>query len=134
MSNPVQTLTIAAKNLDIPAELIVPADSAVATEDGAHRPALVVLHDHYGLDDSTRSAAARLSELGYITLTPNLYARSGGPKDTGSEVAIANFTQTLSDSALIADALAAFTWLLSKRMWIHNASACWVGAGAVVTP
>ena len=126
MTSAAQQLTIATKNFDIPALLLVPQapleaaetapDADGVTFDAPTRwPALIVLHDIYGLDEVTHTAARRLSKLGYLTLTPDLYAASGGPKDPSDEKALANYTQTLSDSRLISDVLAALQWLAQRE-------------------
>ena len=133
MTSTAQNVVIPSKNLDMPGQLLVPtgistvalhgdgaantstdtlAASTAAT--GARFPTLVVLHDIYGLDDATGQAAARLADLGYITLAPDLYAHSGGPQDTSSEIALVNFTLSLPDSRLIGDTLAAVQWLTQR--------------------
>lgn len=122
MTSAAQHVLIATKNFDIPALLLVPQapNATPETESEAapaptRWPALIVLHDLYGLDETTQEAASRLSDLGYMTLAPDLYAASGGPKDTSSDKALANYTLSLSDSRLISDALAALQWLAQRE-------------------
>jgi carboxymethylenebutenolidase len=140
MSPEPQNISVPSSLFDIPATLFVPpaagasaappseangapaasaspsdASAANTVADAAPPyPALVVLHDIHGLDDATREAAARLSRLGYVCLAPDLFARSGGPQDTSSETALMNFTLSLSDAQMIADALAALSALTSR--------------------
>ncbi|MBV9469178.1 MAG: dienelactone hydrolase family protein [Abitibacteriaceae bacterium] len=138
MISTVQNVVIPTKSLDIPAVLLVPqtplptlieavaadtpnvdgvevAPAAGAQSNGTKFPALVVLHDIYGLDEATHEAAQRLRDLGYITITPDLYAHSGAPKDTSSDKAILSFMLALDDSRLISDALAAVQWLAQRE-------------------
>jgi carboxymethylenebutenolidase len=132
MSLEPQTLSVPARDFDIPATLCVPPaastgmDAAPASEsNGAPAgettaasappyPALVVLHDLYGVDDVTRAAAARLVGLGYVCLVPDLFARSGGIKDDAAESDRVNFTMSLSDTQIIADISAAVNVLADR--------------------
>lgn len=77
-------------------------------------PAIVVLHDHFGVDEFTLESARRLNAAGYATLVPNLFARSGGPDDIESATALLNFTDSLYDTQLTADANAAVAWLAEQ--------------------
>lgn len=131
MTSAAQHILISTKPFDIPALLLVPQPASIPAEaalpetapDGdsptpqapTRWPALIVLHDSYGLDETTQEAASRLSDLGYLTLAPDLYAASGGPKDTSSDKALANYALSLSDSRLISDALAALQWLMQRE-------------------
>lgn len=129
MTSAAQPIQISIKNFDIPALLLVPQtlatptealadaapDASVAPATPTRWPALIVLHDIYGLDEATQEAASRLSDLGYLTLAPDLYAASGGPKDTSDEKGLGNYAQSLFDSRLISDALAALQWLTQRE-------------------
>jgi len=108
MTQPIESVTIATKNLDLPARLVVPPGA----EDGP-APGLVVLHDSSGLDDATLQTAIRLAGLGYSVIAPDLFARSGGPKDT-SDKGLLDFTLSLFDSQIIGDVLAALHWLAAR--------------------
>ncbi len=100
-----QSVTIPAKNLDMPARLIVPSAAPPAGEVGEAgaepRPGVVVLHDYWGLDEATLRATTRLAGSGYVVIAPDLFARSGGPKDTSSATALLDFTLSLFDSQII---------------------------------
>ncbi|MEW6542437.1 MAG: dienelactone hydrolase family protein [Nitrospirota bacterium] len=52
-------------------------------------PALIVLHEAWGLNVQIKDLAARLACEGYVTLVPNLYARQGGMVTANAEVAAA---------------------------------------------
>ncbi|HVF10242.1 MAG TPA: alpha/beta fold hydrolase [Abditibacteriaceae bacterium] len=109
MTSTPQTVSIRARDIAMPAQVFAPAPGA------AHSPGLVMLHDIFGLDEWTQQAAARLAGLGYVTVAPDLYARSGGPQDTSSETALNDFTFSLHDSHLINDTLAALDWLAARE-------------------
>ncbi len=45
------------------------------------RPAVIVIHEIYGLDDHIRSVADRFAAAGYVALAPHLYSRPGLAED-----------------------------------------------------
>ncbi|MFT5478675.1 MAG: carboxymethylenebutenolidase [Planctomycetota bacterium] len=99
---------------EIRAELFRPAGSASDT------PAVIVVHEVFGLDAFTRSVAQRLADAGYTALAPDLYSRSGvpGPESTASDPAPAWEIETiraavasLPDRRTAADLEAAANWL-----------------------
>ena len=63
----------------IRAELVRPE---AAAEGG--RPAVVVVHEVFGLDAFARSVAQRLADEGYIAIAPDLYSREGLPGPASS--------------------------------------------------
>lgn len=50
-------------------------DAHLALPDGKNGPGMVLLHEALGVTDYTRHVAARLAELGSVTLVPDLYWR-----------------------------------------------------------
>jgi carboxymethylenebutenolidase len=44
---------------------------------GGTRPAVIVVHEWWGLDDHIRSVARRLATEGYFVVAPDLYSRQG---------------------------------------------------------
>lgn len=50
-------------------------------------PALIIVHEWWGLNDHIREIATRLSREGFITLAPDLYSRMGHPVTQDSEEA-----------------------------------------------
>jgi carboxymethylenebutenolidase len=65
-------------------------------------PAIVVLHDRYGLTSNIQDLAKGFACHGYVVLVPNLYGRQGGMVTANAEVADAlmerlNVDQTLQD-------------------------------------
>lgn len=110
MNYDAQALTIRSSNFDIPAQLIVPPQ----TDQAMRLPALVVLHDIDGPDEVTRRAMERLANWGYVALSLNLFAASGGPKDN-SLTALQDFAFSLSNPRVINDVLAAVQWLAEQE-------------------
>src|SRR6266498_1802952 len=51
----------------------IPAYLARPT-DGGPRPAVVVIHELFGLVDHTKDVASRIAREGYVALAPNLFA------------------------------------------------------------
>jgi len=107
-----QQVAVPAGNLEVPALLFVPD---AARPDAPRLPGIVVLHDAGGPDDFTRQSAARLCQLGCATMAPDLYARSGMPADTGSPLALLNFTMALYDTQVVGDVLAALNYLAQRN-------------------
>ncbi len=50
-------------------------------------PAIVLLHDKWGLTPDSGDTAMRLAREGYVVMAPNLYGRQGGMVTTSAEVA-----------------------------------------------
>jgi carboxymethylenebutenolidase len=40
-------------------------------------PAVVMVHEVFGIDDNMKAQATRLSQAGYVVLMPDLYSRGG---------------------------------------------------------
>lgn len=118
----IQSVHFPSKNFDIPGHFLVPAET------GGALPGLVVLHDLYGLDEATMQAARRLADFGCAVAVPDLFAASGGPKDTSSEAALLDYTQSLFDTHLIRDTIAALNWL-TKQENIESSALGVVGWG-----
>lgn len=121
-----QNIIVPAPGGELPAALFLPPQTGASDEaentDAApsRRPALVVLHDFYGLDDATREAAARLAGLGYVTLAPDVFASTGGlpqgetPDDAPSEAALLDYTHSLFDTQIVGAVVAALDALAAR--------------------
>src|SRR5579862_6969834 len=85
------------------------------TRDGVpHCPALVVLHDYYGVDECTLAAAHRLCAGGYTVAVPDLFATLELPKEAATETAWLDFTAALCDNELIAGLRATVDFLAGR--------------------
>lgn len=73
-------------------------------------PAIVVLHDRYGLTASIQELAKSLSSHGFVVLIPNLYGRQGGMVTANAEVAEA-LMERLNEQLALQDIHACFEFL-----------------------
>jgi carboxymethylenebutenolidase len=78
----------------------------------APRPAIIVIHEIFGLNDDIRRITGRFADLGYVALAPDLY-------DTGGQRALCIARVMLSlrrrDGAAFADLDAAREWLGARH-------------------
>ena len=49
-------------------------------------PAVVMVHEVFGVDDAMRSQISRLASAGYVVLMPNLFSRGGARKGFNAKV------------------------------------------------
>ena len=73
-------------------------------------PAMVVLHDRYGLTSHIQNLAKGLSSQGYVVLVPNLYGRQGGMVTANAEVADA-LMERVNEQQALQDINASFEFL-----------------------
>jgi carboxymethylenebutenolidase len=73
-------------------------------------PAMVVLHEKWGLTSPVLELAKRLACEGYVVLVPNLYGRQGGMITSNTEVADA-LQERLDDRQALQDIHACFEYL-----------------------
>jgi len=97
---------------------------AKAESSGKH-PAVIVIHDNQGLNDSIRDIAKQFADAGFIALAPDLTARLGG---TRSPEQMAEAVGKLSPLATVQDARAAFAYL-QKDSDVDAAKISTVGFG-----
>ena len=78
---------------------------------GARRPALIVIHEIFGLNDDIRRMTGRFADLGYVALAPDLYD-AGGPR----MLCIVRTMLALrrQDGPAFADLEAARAWLAAR--------------------
>jgi carboxymethylenebutenolidase len=84
---------------------------ALPAADGARRPAVIVIHEIFGLNDDIRRITGRVAELGYVALAPDLF-------DVGGVRALCVLRAVLAvrrrDGPAFADLEAARTWLARR--------------------
>lgn len=73
-------------------------------------PAMVLLHDRYGLTSHIQELAKSLSCQGYVVLVPNLYVRQGGMVTANAEVADA-LMERVNEQQALQDINASFEFL-----------------------
>src|SRR5436305_1674326 len=70
----------AIEDVAFPASTGRPMRAALARPDGgARRPAVIVIHEIFGLNDDIRRITARVADLGFVALAPDLFD-TGGPR------------------------------------------------------
>jgi carboxymethylenebutenolidase len=74
----------------------------------AKHPAVLVIHDNQGLNDSIRDIATQFAAAGYVALAPDFTSRLGGTR-TPDQMALA--VSQLSPNVSVQDARAAFAYL-----------------------
>jgi dienelactone hydrolase len=92
-----------------------PAITDSARGAATRHPGLVVLHDWYGLDETTRESVERLGRLGYAVHAPDLFAPGGPPADATSDSALADWALTQYDTAIVSRVLAAIDELAARE-------------------
>lgn len=76
-------------------------------------PAVLVLHDWWGLTDHVKGVAKRFANEGFVALTPNLYSRLGRQAAATAQEASSLMGQ-LSSQATLRDLNAAVQWLKQR--------------------
>jgi carboxymethylenebutenolidase len=77
---------------------------------GARRPAVVMIHDVFGMTDYLRGQARTLAEAGYAVLAVDLYAGER-PADVDAAMAL---MKAVDREAAVADMRAAVAWLRAR--------------------
>jgi len=92
---------------------------------GGKHPAVLVIHDNQGLNDSIRDIAKQFAAAGFLALAPDLTSRLGGTRTPDQ---MAQAVGQLSPNVSIQDARAAFAYLL-KNSDVDGARISSVGFG-----
>jgi carboxymethylenebutenolidase len=77
-------------------------------EGGGKHPAILLIHDSEGLNDSIRDIAKQFAATGFLALAPDFTSRLGGTRTPGQ---MAQAVGQLSPNLSVADARAAFDYL-----------------------
>jgi carboxymethylenebutenolidase len=90
-----------------------PMRAALALPSSAEpRPAVIVIHEIFGLNDDVRRIAGRFADLGYVALAVDLYDR-GGPRALCMMRTIVDMARGAHDR-VVADLEAARAWLAGR--------------------
>lgn len=81
--------------------------------DEAQHPAVIVIHEAFGLDEHHEDVARRFAHQGYIALAIDLFSRTGLP-EWKTYQDLAPFLEKFSDSTAIEDVRAATHYLRSR--------------------
>jgi len=105
-----ETVQFSSDGFTINAFLAHPAQSATPA------PAVIILHEWWGLTDHIKNIARRFVEVGYVALAPDLYSRQGYAVTSDPNEA-ARLMSTLSSQAALRD-LNAATQFLSTQPFV----------------
>jgi len=101
-------------------------DAFVAKPAGAGKhPAVLLIHDNQGLNDSIRDIAKQFADAGFFALAPDFTSRLGGTRTPGQ---MADAVGRLSPNLTVQDARAAFSYL-QKDPDVDGAKISTVGFG-----
>jgi carboxymethylenebutenolidase len=75
-------------------------------------PAVIVIHEIFGLNDHIRDVAARLAQAGYVALAPDLYSREGGAPEATDFSVIRAFVSKIADDRIVGDLQAGAAYLM----------------------
>jgi len=78
------------------------------------QPAVIILHEWWGLSDHIKEIARRFAQAGYVALAPDLYSRLGNKVTTDATEA-AKLMDSLSSQLVLRDLNAATTFLKAQR-------------------
>jgi carboxymethylenebutenolidase len=92
---------------------------------GGKNPAVIVIHDNQGLNDSMREVTRQFAAAGFVAMAPDLASRLGSPKAPGQTMQAIN---QLSPTLTVQDLRAAFTYL-QKDSEVDPAKISAVGFG-----
>ena len=77
-------------------------------------PAVMVMHEAFGLVEHERDVARRFANAGFITLAPDIYSRLGALKDASDMTEVRAKMFGLSDAQIVRDANAAAAFLRAQ--------------------
>jgi carboxymethylenebutenolidase len=97
-------------------DLMIPAYFARATQPGA-APAVLVIHEVFGLNDHIKSIADRLAGEGFNALAPNFFVRAAEPppKDTSDMDALRRAASSIPNEVAIKDMQAGLDYLKTVK-------------------
>ena len=78
--------------------------------DASPRPAVVVLHEWWGLNDHIKDIAKRFAREGFVALAPDLYSRNGH-KVTADAQEAAKLMESVQSQQVLLDTNATTRWL-----------------------
>src|SRR5271154_1159025 len=78
-------------------------------------PAMIVIHEAFGLNDHIRDIANRLANLGYVALGVDLYTREGGPPSMDDREMLMKRLFSMSDQTVLEDLEGAADFLRARE-------------------
>src|SRR5258708_6126158 len=77
-------------------------------------PAIIVLHEAFGLVDHERDVARRFANAGFIALAPDIYSRVGAPQNAADMTEVRAKMFGLADTQIVHDCEAAAAFLRAQ--------------------
>jgi carboxymethylenebutenolidase len=77
-------------------------------------PAVIVIHEIFGLTDHIRDVSCRLAQAGYVALAPDLYTREGGAPETMDFTKLREFVGKIADTRIVGDLKAGMAYLRTR--------------------
>lgn len=74
-------------------------------------PAVIVIHEIYGLSDHIEDVAGRLARQGFVTLAPDLFWQLGAPPDFSDRTSFMRFRASMDDRQFLSSLDAAVGYL-----------------------
>ncbi|MBI3090580.1 MAG: dienelactone hydrolase family protein [Candidatus Tectomicrobia bacterium] len=81
---------------------------------GPH-PAVIVIHEVFGVTDHIKEVCNRIAAEGYLALAVDLYSRQGMPNGLTDTKAILEFMATISDAQAVSDLVAGVEYLRGRQ-------------------
>jgi len=95
-------------------QFILQAFLAHPGDGNSQQPAIIILHEWWGLNDHIKEIARRFAQAGYVALAPDLYSRLGNTI-TKDAAEAAKLMDSLSSQLVLRDLNAATTFLKAQR-------------------
>jgi len=99
--------------VSVPAEGVAMLAFLVRPDTAKPSPAVVVIHEWWGLNDHIKDVAQRVAREGYVALAPDLYSRLGN-KVTKDPDEAAKLMESLSSQSALKDLNATTLWLTQQ--------------------
>jgi len=104
---------VATSSVTFPGEGVTIAGFLARPQDSKPRPAIVVIHEWWGLNDHIKDIAQRFAKEGYVVLAPDLYSRLGH-KVTKDPNEAARLMESLQSQDALKDLNAATRYLKTQ--------------------
>lgn len=77
-------------------------------------PAVIVIHEIFGLVDHIKDVSCRLAQSGYLALAPDLYTREGGAPEGMDFTKLREFVGKIADARIVGDLQAGMAYLRTR--------------------
>lgn len=101
----------------------------------SERGRVIIIHDVFGIMPFYEQLAARLADVGFTTLLPDLFFREGGLLEQSLDAAYSRLMRANNQLLLYENAQAAIDWLRNRDVLIDRVATmgfCWGGTQVLV--